>query len=649
MIFDFSSSSSSSALSPAQKQDCNFLVARKRNLFSFSSAGSSNTSESEVEYNVEAIGIARTELAYKLSNIPAPPIPAAASTLERVIISFTALYASIKLISLMAANEVGRTEGLDLMLLSIWTWLMYSFGFPFSNNEEKLFHRLWGTDESLYRTDVDDGAFYGTLLTPIVAAAKIIDIRRSSQSSSTPEHNDDSSIDVIHVNFELCFIMGCGLILHMFMSKHIKTNLGTIWTIIIITILSIILAAFIAAMGFLPFIQRLPSDYIIFSQLFYQISLYSIARLMKRSFTFGELAVVSQILTLLAVEAWILTVNKFELLKLIPLEIHIPSSIIIFQIALVLGIPLIGIILSPFLIHSRHLAQQRTWKSKRSHIRNNNNGKKRMALVIYLITAVMVGLIGLWVQNFLGRNPYLWVFAFVIESRVRIFLCIFWIGLIAISLVLFNQMGQTRKTYSLNSKRKYFHFLALVMFIPGYLYEPEFMHLAFSVAFAALIYLEYLRYFAVYPIGKQLHMFLSEFLDSRDSGPCILSHIYLLIGCAGCIWLDGTFILANLSGIFTLGLGDSMASIIGKRYGRNRWPKSCKTIEGSIAFFVFLFFGAFILVNISSSPNMWPGSSTQWFNYALAVLITALLEAVSYQNDNLILPLFMWSFVNIQM
>ncbi|RGB31210.1 hypothetical protein C1646_709502 [Rhizophagus diaphanus] len=648
MIFDFSSSSSSSALSSTPKQDCNFLVARKRNLFSFSSAGSSNTSESEVEYNVEAIGVARTE-AYKLSNIPPPPIPTAASTLERVIISFTALCASFKLVGLMAANEVGRTEGLDLMLLSIWTWFIYSFGFPFSNNKEKLFHRLWGTNENLYRNDVDDGAFYGTLLIPIVAAAKIIDTQRSSQSSSSNPENNDSSMDVVQINFELCFIMGCGLIFHMFMSKHIKTNLGTIWTITIITILSIIFTAFIAAMGFLPLIQRLPSDYIIFSQLFYQISLYSIARLMKKSFTFGELAVVSQILTLVAVEAWVITINKFKLLKITPLENHVPSSLITFQIALVLGMLLIGMISSPFLIHSRYLAQQRSWKSKRAHIRNNNNGKKRMALVIYLISVIIVGLVGLWVQSLLGRNPYLWVFAFVIETRVRIFLCIFWIVLIAISLVLFNQMGQTRKTYSLNSKRKYFHFLALVMFIPGYLYEPEFMHLAFSVAFAALIYLEYLRYFAVYPIGKQLHMFLSEFLDSRDSGPCILSHIYLLIGCAGCIWLDGSFILANLSGIFTLGLGDSMASIIGKRYGRNRWPKSCKTIEGSIAFFVFLFIGAFILVNISSSPNMWPGSSAQWFKYALAVLTTALLEAVSFQNDNLILPLFMWSFLNIQM
>lgn len=62
-------------------------------------------------------------------------------------------------------------------------------------------------------------------------------------------------IDVVQVNFELCFIMGCGLIFHMFMSKHIKTNLGTIWAIIIITSLSIIFTAFMAAMGFLSLIQ----------------------------------------------------------------------------------------------------------------------------------------------------------------------------------------------------------------------------------------------------------------------------------------------------------------------------------------------------------------------------------------------------------
>jgi dolichol kinase len=77
------------------------------------------------------------------------------------------------------------------------------------------------------------------------------------------------------------------------------------------------------------------------------------------------------------------------------------------------------------------------------------------------------------------------------------------------------------------------------MFVPGMLYEPAFLQLAFSVALAAFIYLEYLRFFAVWPYGKNIHMFLTEFIDSRDLGPVILSHVYLLLGCAESVWLEG--------------------------------------------------------------------------------------------------------------
>ena len=63
--------------------------------------------------------------------------------------------------------------------------------------------------------------------------------------------------------------------------------------------------------------------------------------------------------------------------------------------------------------------------------------------------------------------------------------------------------------------------------------------MAFGVALGLFIYLEYLRYFAIWPYGKSIHMFLSEFIDSRDLGPVILSHIYLLLGCAGPVWLGG--------------------------------------------------------------------------------------------------------------
>jgi len=50
---------------------------------------------------------------------------------------------------------------------------------------------------------------------------------------------------------------------------------------------------------------------------------------------------------------------------------------------------------------------------------------------------------------------------------------------------------------------------------------------------------EYVRYFAIYPFGAALHVFVNDFLDHKDSGTAILSHFYLLTGCAGSLWLDG--------------------------------------------------------------------------------------------------------------
>jgi dolichol kinase len=93
-------------------------------------------------------------------------------------------------------------------------------------------------------------------------------------------------------------------------------------------------------------------------------------------------------------------------------------------------------------------------------------------------------------------------------------------------------------TLSLNARRKFFHALAVVMFVPGVAADPAFTHLAFSTAFALFVFAEYVRYFALYPLGAAVHVFMNEFLDSKDSGTAILSHFYLLTGCAGAVWLE---------------------------------------------------------------------------------------------------------------
>jgi len=193
---------------------------------------------------------------------------------------------------------------------------------------------------------------------------------------------------------------------------------------------------------------------------------------------------------------------------------------------------------------------------------------------------------------------------------------------------------------SLNARRKFFHGLAVMMFIPGISIDPAFTHLAFSVAFAFFTFAEYVRYFALYPFGAAVHVFLNDFLDHKDSGTAILSHFYLLTGCAGPLWFEGPSRLILFTGVLSIGIGDAIASIVGKRMGKYRWTSNCpKTLEGSLSFVVSV---------VGSAWAMWVFGMVEKFaitRYIVAAIASAMLEALSMQNDNLTLPLYMWSLL----
>lgn len=79
---------------------------------------------------------------------------------------------------------------------------------------------------------------------------------------------------------------------------------------------------------------------------------------------------------------------------------------------------------------------------------------------------------------------------------------------------------------------------------------------------------------------------------------------------------------------------------MGKRIGRIRWSMSSpKTFEGSAAFALSVIACAWLLrfLNFIESFKTLP--------YSVAVCIAAALEAFSVQNDNLTLPLFLWSLL----
>ncbi|WAQ91988.1 hypothetical protein PtA15_15A381 [Puccinia triticina] len=247
-------------------------------------------------------------------------------------------------------------------------------------------------------------------------------------------------------------------------------------------------------------------------------------------------------------------------------------------------------------------------------------------------------------------------------------------------------LGST-KSQHLNFKRKFFHLLVCFMFLPTIPIDIEFSSISFSVAFVIFTFCEFARYFAFYPIGAAIHLFFNEFIDEKDSGPVILSHFYLLTACSTGIWLDGLGPLSrgpeanmggsvegggrmagllpvplarllspaeairaagvgcsieDLIGVIVLGVGDSCASIVGKRVGRVKWSAgSSKTVEGSLAF-VASVVAVSLLLRLVGLVYPFP-----FFRYLLGIVLAALLEAVTAQNDNLVLPLYTWSILKL--
>jgi len=266
-----------------------------------------------------------------------------------------------------------------------------------------------------------------------------------------------------------------------------------------------------------------------------------------------------------------------------------------FQLALIPGSILAGLLLSPLLYLSRHLAQRPAHRLRFPHEKPVH--RRLLALGFYGGAAIVCGiLVGTWTRWCLGwRDPWLWVVYWLFDGPhrwTRPALISYWGALAAISVAGWSrQLSRARRhrryvvpgvresvangtteglggvatqmmdaadsrmpTLSVNARRKFFHALAVVMFVPGVAVDvsrdsilkalradvkPAFTHLSFSVAFAAFNFAEYVRYFALWPFGVNVHLFLNEFLDHKDSGTAILSHFYLLTGCASPLWLEG--------------------------------------------------------------------------------------------------------------
>ncbi|XP_075500586.1 LOW QUALITY PROTEIN: dolichol kinase EVAN [Primulina tabacum] len=278
-----------------------------------------------------------------------------------------------------------------------------------------------------------------------------------------------------------------------------------------------------------------------------------------------------------------------------------------------------------------------------------NHDIQRSFVFYVLLTSMLVVVVPSWMQfvHDFHMHPLLWALHFVFsEPLKRLTLCIYWLVVISVAVIQFYNISKNSKTERI-LLRKYYHLLAVSIFVPALVFQAKFLDLAFGAALAVFLMLEIIRIWKIWPLGQHVHKFMNAFTDHRDSDLLIISHFSLLLGCAIPIWMSSDFSdrpLAPFAGILSLGIGDTMASMVGHKYGVLRWSKTGKkTIEGTAAGITSVLAACFVLLPLLAATGFI--FTMHWFSLVVAVTISGLLEAYTAQLDNAFIPLVFYSLL----
>lgn len=267
------------------------------------------------------------------------------------------------------------------------------------------------------------------------------------------------------------------------------------------------------------------------------------------------------------------------------------------------------------------------------------------------------------------------------EATTRLFLAAYWIFVIIIGLTLVVRLT----SYEVDTRRKVFHFMMVFMFLPTIYIDPTWCALALALVLSIFLLLDLLRASQLPPLSRPISNFLAPYTDGRDyNGPVVISHIFLLIGCAIPLWLSlaslprsGTGMLSGweiptretsmVTGVVCVGLGDAAASLCGRRWGRHKWCwKGGKSLEGSAAFAGAVFigltaanwwlnWGEWAITGHQEAPRVseglvaglkaWNTPSTLT-KTGMCASLASLTEAVlTGGNDNVVVPVVLWTCV----
>ncbi|PIG90350.1 ATP binding L-PSP endoribonuclease family protein [Aspergillus arachidicola] len=233
---------------------------------------------------------------------------------------------------------------------------------------------------------------------------------------------------------------------------------------------------------------------------------------------------------------------------------------------------------------------------------------------------------------------------------------------------------QLSSLVEVDTRRKVFHGMMVLMFLPTIYIDPAFCALALALVLSIFLLLDLFRASQMPPISRPLTYFLAPYVDGRDHrGPVIISHIFLLIGCSIPLWLSLADIprsedhpwgawnvqfrdVGMVSGVVCVGLGDAAASLVGRRFGRRKWFwGGGKSLEGSVAFAAAVT-GGLVFARLWLAAGQWAGHGNDgqnqafllwtWCKAIIAAAGTSATEAIlTGCNDNVVVPIVLWLLV----
>lgn len=237
----------------------------------------------------------------------------------------------------------------------------------------------------------------------------------------------------------------------------------------------------------------------------------------------------------------------------------------------------------------------------------------------------------------LDQNPLVWLILFVFGNVNKVLLFLYWATCLVLSIVVIAYQILLN-SHATTTIRKHFHVLAVFVYIPGMMYQQTFLYLASGVTMGIFLILELMRFLSIPPLGAALQQGFAVFADEKDN-LISLTPLYLLSGMSFPLWMptNNLPLLALLSGVLTVGVGDTAASFVGSKWGTHKWAGSAKSVEGTIACMLSQVALIIILAFTGQINSGW-----LLLRSILASIAVSFIEAQTNQVDNLALPLVMY-------